>query len=243
MALPLLNYKPTTQNVRVRSFGIADEDEDTPYIYRMEDSNSPAEVLDLINAIYRQLFSEHAVLQVNRQKNLESQLKNKTITVRDFVRGIAKSPAFYNLVVESNNNYRLVEVTLKRFLGRAPYNKDEEIAWSIKIGTLGYYGFVDALIDSEEYTQAFGDYTVPYQRKRMEGRPINLVTPATAKTTAKLLVRLRMTGALRWRKSTAANTKSDNWQKAILASIAIWQQRSIPSVTTRLVSQHLTWIS
>jgi phycobilisome rod-core linker protein len=177
MALPLLNYKPTTQNARVRSFGIADEDEDTPYIYRLEDSNSPAEVLDLINAIYRQLFSEHAVLQVNRQKNLESQLKNKTITVRDFVRGIAKSPAFYNLVVESNNNYRLVEVTIKRFLGRAPYNKDEEIAWSIKIGTLGYYGFVDALIDSEEYTQAFGDYTVPYQRKRMEGRPINLVTP------------------------------------------------------------------
>jgi phycobilisome rod-core linker protein len=80
-------------------------------------------------------------------------------------------------VVESNNNYRLVEVCLKRFLGRAPYNKEEEIAWSIKIGTLGFYGFVDALIDSEEYTEAFGDYTVPYQRKRMEGRPINLVTP------------------------------------------------------------------
>ena len=177
MALPLLNYKPTTQNVRVRSFGVADEDEDTPYIYRLEDTNSPAEVLDLIGAAYRQLFSEHAVLQANRQKHLESQLKNKTITVRDFVRGIAKSEAFYKLVVESNNNYRLVEVTLKRFLGRAPYNKEEEIAWSIKIGTAGFYGFVDALIDSEEYTQAFGDYTVPYQRKRMEGRPINLVTP------------------------------------------------------------------
>lgn len=177
MALPLLTYKPTTQNVRVRSFGVADEDEDTPYIYRLEDSNSPAEVLDLINALYRQLFSEHAVLQANRQKNLESQLKNRTITVRDFVRGIAKSEAFYNLVVAVNNNYRLVEICLKRFLGRAPYNKDEEIAWSIKIGTLGFYGFVDALVDSEEYTEAFGDYTVPYQRKRMEGRPINLVTP------------------------------------------------------------------
>jgi phycobilisome rod-core linker protein len=177
MALPLLQYKPTTQNVRVRSFGLADEDEDTPYIYRLEDSNSSAEVLDLIGAVYRQLFSEHAVLQVNRQKHLESQLKNRTITVRDFVRGIAKSEAFYTLVVESNNNYRLVEVCLKRFLGRAPYNKDEEIAWSIKIGTVGFYGFVDALIDSEEYNEAFGDYTVPYQRKRMEGRPINLVTP------------------------------------------------------------------
>lgn len=177
MALPLLQYKPTTQNVRVRSFGVADEDEDTPYIYRLEDTNSPAEILALINAVYRQLYSEHAVLQANRQKTLESQLKNRTLTVRDFVRGIAKSEAFYRLVVESNNNYRLVEVCLKRFLGRAPYNKDEEIAWSIKIGTLGFYGFVDALIDSEEYNEAFGDYTVPYQRKRMEGRPINLVTP------------------------------------------------------------------
>jgi phycobilisome rod-core linker protein len=177
MALPLLQYKPTTQNVRVRSFGVADEDEDTPYIYRLEDTNSAAEILGLINAVYRQLYSEHAVLQVNRQKTLESQLKNRTLTVRDFVRGIAKSEAFYRLVVESNNNYRLVEVCLKRFLGRAPYNKEEEIAWSIKIGTLGFYGFVDALIDSEEYTEAFGDYTVPYQRKRMEGRPINLVTP------------------------------------------------------------------
>ncbi|MBW4543521.1 MAG: phycobilisome rod-core linker polypeptide [Symplocastrum torsivum CPER-KK1] len=177
MALPLLQYKPTTQNVRVRSFGVADEDEDTPYICRLEDTNSAAEILGLINAVYRQLYSEHAVLQVNRQKALESQLKNRTLTVRDFVRGIAKSEAFYRLVVESNNNYRLVEVCLKRFLGRAPYNKEEEIAWSIKIGTLGFYGFVDALIDSEEYTEAFGDYTVPYQRKRMEGRPINLVTP------------------------------------------------------------------
>lgn len=177
MALPLLAYKPTTQNARVRSFGVADEDEDTPYIYRLEDSFSPVELIGLINAVYRQLFSEHAVLQVNRQQHLESQLKNRTLTVRDFVRGIAKSEAFYKLVVESNNNYRLVEVCLKRFLGRAPYNKDEEIAWSIKIATLGFYGFVDALIDSDEYTQAFGDYTVPYQRKRMEGRPINLVTP------------------------------------------------------------------
>jgi phycobilisome rod-core linker protein len=177
MALPLMEYKPTTQNQRVRSFGVADQNEDTPYIYRLEDSNSPAEVLALINAAYRQIFSEHEVLQANRQKNLESQLKNRSISVRDFIRGLAKSERFYNLVVECNNNYRLVEICLKRFLGRAPYNKDEEIAWSIKIGTLGFYGFIDALIDSEEYTDAFGDFIVPYQRKRMEGRPINLVTP------------------------------------------------------------------
>ncbi len=177
MALPLLQYKPTTQNHRVHSFGTADLDDDTPYIYRIEDSNSVTEIQDLIWAAYRQVFSEHETLRANRQIQLESQVKNRSITVRDFIRGLAKSERFYEVVVSVNNNYRLVDVCLKRFLGRAAYNQQEEIAWSIKTATLGFHGFVDALIDSEEYTEAFGDYTVPYQRKRMEGRPFNLVTP------------------------------------------------------------------
>ena len=177
MALPLLDYKLSTQNQRVSSFGKSDEDEDTPYIYRIEDAASDAELRDIIWAAYRQVFSEHQILKFNRQSALESQLKNRAINVRDFVRGLAKSERFYNQVVAVNDNYRLVEVCLKRLLGRTPYNQDEKIAWSVKVATLGYYGFIDALIDSEEYTNAFGDNTVPYQRKRMEGRPFNLVTP------------------------------------------------------------------
>lgn len=177
MALPLLEYKPTTQNHRVRSFGVADQNEDTPYIYRVEDAFDVTEIQELIWAAYRQVFSEHETLKANRQLQLESQLKNRNITVRDFIRGLAKSERFYETVVAVNNNYRLVDVCLKRFLGRSAYNKDEEIAWSIKIGTLGFNGFVDALLDSEEYTDAFGDNIVPFQRKRMEGRPFNLVTP------------------------------------------------------------------
>ena len=177
MALPLLQYKPTTQNHRVRSFGIAERNEETPFIYRTEDANSPLEMDALIKAAYRQVFSEHEILRANRQTQLESQLKNGNISVRDFMRGLAKSERFYELVVSVNNNYRLVDVCLKRLLGRAAYNKEEEIAWSIKTATLGFYGFVDALVDSEEYSNEFGDSTVPYQRKRMEGRPFNLVTP------------------------------------------------------------------
>lgn len=177
MALPLLAYTPSSQNNRVRSFGISDLNEDTPYIYRQEDANSPLEVRALVWAAYRQVFSEHEILKFNRQVTLETRLANRSITVRDFIRGLAKSEAFYRLVVSVNNNYRLVEICLKRLLGRAPYNQDEKIAWSIKIGTLGFSGFVDALIDSDEYDQSFGDFTVPYQRKRMESRPFNLVTP------------------------------------------------------------------
>lgn len=177
MTIPLLDYKPSSQNQRVKSFGVGDLNEDTPYIYRWENCSSSSDVESLIYAAYRQIFSEHEILRFNRQKQLESQLKNGSLTIRDFIRGLAKSEAFYRLVVSVNNNYRLVDVCLKRFLGRSSYNKDEEIAWSIKMGTVGFSGFIDALLDSEEYTLAFGDFTVPYQQRRKQGRPFNLVTP------------------------------------------------------------------
>jgi phycobilisome rod-core linker protein len=177
MALPLLDYKISTQNQRVVSFGAPDESEDTPYIYRTEDAQTPADKRQLVWASYRQVFSEHEILKFNRHISLESQVQNNAISVRDFIRGLAKSEAFYRLVVEVNNNYRLVQICLQRLLGRDSYNKDEEIAWSIVIATKGFGGFVDALLDSEEYTVSFGDNTVPYQRKRKEARPYNLVTP------------------------------------------------------------------
>ena len=175
MSIPLLDYKPSSQNQRVSGYEVPSED--TPWIYRIEDCSNPNDVLDLINAAYRQVLSEHQILQFNRQVQLESQLKNRSISVRDFIRGLAKSDAFRNLVVETNSNYRLVELCLKRLLGRAPYNQEEEIAWSIKVATLGWGSFVDALIDSEEYRSSFGDNTVPYQRRRYKDRPTNLVTP------------------------------------------------------------------
>jgi phycobilisome rod-core linker protein len=176
MAIPLLEYKPTTQNQRVSSFGAADTNEDSPYIYRIEDANSPGEIQQLIWAAYRQIFNEQEILKFNRQINLETQLKNRSITVKDFIRGLVKSERFYQLVVTPNNNYRLVEMFLKRILGRSPYNEQEKIAWSIQIATLGWGKFVDVLIDSSEYEQAFGDSTVPYQRKRMTtDRPISFL--------------------------------------------------------------------
>lgn len=175
MSIPLLNYKPSSQNQRVPGYEVANEE--SAWVYRIEDCMDQNDVLELIWAVYRQVFSEHEILESNRQLSLESQLKNRAITVRDFIRGLTKSEAFYRLVVEPNSNYRVVEICLKRLLGRAPYNKNEEIAWSIKIATLGWGGFVDALLNSQEYQENFGDSTVPYQRRRFKGRPFNLVTP------------------------------------------------------------------
>lgn len=175
MSVPLLEYKPSSQNQRVAGYEIPNED--TPRMYQLVDSTSESDFNALIWAAYRQIFSEHETLRVHRQVTLETQLKNRSITVRDFVRGLAKSDVYKRLVVETNSNYRVVEVTLKRLLGRASYNKNEEIAWSIKIATEGFNGFIDALIDSEEYQSNFGENIVPYQRRRYKDRPFNLVTP------------------------------------------------------------------
>jgi phycobilisome rod-core linker protein len=175
MSIPLLEYSPTSQNQRVPGYEVPNEDSFP--IYQLERITDSSEVQELIWAAYRQVFSEHETLKNHRQTALESQLKNRAITVRDFIRGLAKSDVYWRLVVETNSNYRVVELTLKRLLGRAPYNKAEEIAWSIKIATQGFSGFVDALLDSEEYQVNFGDNTVPYQRRRYKDRPFNLVTP------------------------------------------------------------------
>ncbi|MBD1825216.1 phycobilisome rod-core linker polypeptide [Cyanobacteria bacterium FACHB-DQ100] len=227
--LPLLEYKPTTQDQRVQSFGKADLNEDSPYLYRIEDSSTRTEIDTLIWATYRQVFNEQETLQFNRQITLETQLKNRSITVRDFIRGLAKSERFYRLVVEANNNYRLVEVCLKRLLGRSPYNKEETIAWSIQVATLGWSKFVDALIDSAEYSEAFGDNTVPYQRKRVTERPYSF----TPRYGADYRDRLPKQGELKFVqpfKPQFEQFERFNWEKFVRTSD--WKTVTAVSVST-----------
>jgi len=175
MSLPLLKVTPTTQNQRVDGYEVPDEDDQI--IYRFNDVISDNEINDVIWAAYRQIFSEHLILDSYRQPFLESQLRNRAISLREFIRGLGKSEVYRRLVADTNSNYRLVDISFKRFWGRASYGQSEEIAWSIVIATKGLHGFIDALVDGDEYQQNFGEDTVPYQRRRFGDRPFNLVNP------------------------------------------------------------------
>lgn len=165
MTIPLLKYAPSSQNQRVKSFEIPGEE--YPRIYTTEGTPDTAEIDQLIWAAYRQIFNEQQILVSNRQLALESQLKHKSITVRDFIRGLLLSETFRLRNYNANNNYRFVEMCIQRVLGRNVYGKQETMAWSIVIGTKGLQGFIDALLNSEEYQSNFGDNTVPYQRRRI----------------------------------------------------------------------------
>ena len=165
MSIPLLEYAPYTQNQRVIGYEIPGEEQ--PRIYSAENLLSGSEMDQLIWSAYRQIFNEQQILASNRQKPLESQLRFGQITVRDFIRGLAISETFRSRNYEPSNNYRFVRMCVQRILGREVYGDREQYAWSIVLATKGLRGFIDALLDSEEYLENFGDDTVPYQRRRI----------------------------------------------------------------------------
>ena len=165
MTIPLLNYPPSSQNQRVAGYEIPGDEQ--PRIYTTEYLPSAGEIDEVIRAAYRQIFNEQQMLASNRQKFLESQLKFGQITVRDFIRGLVVSEPFRRRNYEPSNNYRFVQMCVQRILGRDVYNEREKLAWSIVLATEGLQGFIDALLDSEEYLNNFGYDTVPYQRRRI----------------------------------------------------------------------------
>ncbi|ELS33856.1 MULTISPECIES: phycobilisome rod-core linker polypeptide [Pseudanabaena] len=163
MALPLLNYAPASQNSRVAGFTVGSDN--SPRIYNTANLLSSTELDDLIEAAYRQIFF-HA-FATDREVTLESQLRSGNISVRQFVRGLILSDTYRRSFYEKNSNYRFVEQTVQRVLGRDVYSEKEKIAWSIVVATKGIEGFIDALLNSDEYLEAFGDDTLPYQRRRV----------------------------------------------------------------------------
>jgi phycobilisome rod-core linker protein len=179
VAIPLLDYSLRTQNQRVAGYEVPSDEQ--PRVYSTENLLSSSDLGTLIEAAYRQIFF-HA-FAADREKFLESQLRNGQITVRDFVRGLVLSDTYKRSFYDLNSNYRFVEQTVQRVLGRDVYSQKETIAWSIVVATKGIVGFIDNLLNSAEYLDAFGYDTLPYQRRRvLPGRstgelPFNIKSP------------------------------------------------------------------
>lgn len=164
MALGLLSFEPVTSNVRVDGFEVGSEK--TASRLAPQTQRLGSDMDDLIQAAYRQVFHEQQMIQANRLTALESLLRARSISVRDFVRGLALSDSFRRLNLEPNSNYRFIRLCIQRLLGREPYGDREVFAWSIVLATQGLEGLIDGLLNSEEYQLAFGEDEVPYQRRR-----------------------------------------------------------------------------
>ncbi|MBE9100740.1 phycobilisome rod-core linker polypeptide [Vacuolonema iberomarrocanum] len=117
----------------------------------------------IIQATYLQVFGR-AVYDGQRIKTSENRLETGEITVREFVRQLAKSDTFRKMYWTSLYVMKAVEYIHRRLLGRPTYGRKETNSYFDICSKQGFYALVDAIIDSPEYSEAFGEDTVPYER-------------------------------------------------------------------------------
>jgi phycobilisome rod-core linker protein len=165
MSIPLLDYSPSSQNHRVAAYDIPGDEQ--PRVFTTENLLTASDFDFLIAAAYRQIFNEQQMTISSRQIALESQLKARQITVRDFIRGLVTSEVFRSRNYDTNNNYRFAQMCVQRILGREVYNEREKLALSTVLATKGLKGFIDDLLSCDEYLSNFGYDTVPFQRRRI----------------------------------------------------------------------------
>jgi phycoerythrin-associated linker protein len=132
---------------------------DTPVELRTGASSD--DVATVIRAVYKQVLGNAHVMESERLVSAESKLCNGELTVRGFVRAVAKSDFYRNRYFANCAPYRFVELNFKHLLGRAPRDQ-AELSQHICLAVAGYEAEIDSYLDSDEYNQKFGENVVPY---------------------------------------------------------------------------------
>jgi hypothetical protein len=133
-------------------------------VVELRPNASESDIQTVLRAVYKQLFGNTYILESDRLTTTESLLRNGTLTVREFVRALAKSELYKNRFFNCTSNNRFIELNFKHFLGRAPYSQSEIAEHFDRYHKEGYEAEVDSYIDSDEYRDAFGESIVPYFR-------------------------------------------------------------------------------
>jgi len=116
----------------------------------------------LIRAVYKQVLGNQYIMASERLEGSESLFRRGYLSVREFVRQVAKSGLYKSKFFENCNAYRFIELNFKHLLGRAPQNKEEMLHHFTILQEQGYDAEIDSYIDSIEYQSRFGEEVVPY---------------------------------------------------------------------------------
>ncbi|MFM9265013.1 phycobilisome linker polypeptide [Tychonema sp. BBK16] len=142
--------------------GVSLFDETPPLEWVIGNSNEDLEII--IKAVYRQVLGNAYVMESERLSVPESQFKRGELTVRDFVRQVAKSDLYRSRFFDSCPRYRAIELNFRHLLGRPPLDLEEMRSKSTILDTQGFEAEIDSYLDSDEYQNTFGDDIVPYIR-------------------------------------------------------------------------------
>jgi phycobilisome core-membrane linker protein len=131
----------------------------------MKTGLSTSEKNEIVRAAYRQVFERDITKAYSLSiSDLESKAKNGEISMKEFVRRLGKSPLYRKQFYEPFINSRALELAFRHFLGRGPSSREEVQRYFSIVSTGGLSALVDALVDSREYSDYFGEETVPYLR-------------------------------------------------------------------------------
>lgn len=125
-------------------------------------SGSDQDKNTIIRAVYQQVLGYQYLLDSERLSGAESLFRNGYLSVREFVRTVAKSGLYRSRFFEKLNAYHFIELNHKHLLGRAPQNKEEMLHHFTILQEQGYDAEIDSYIDSNEYQERFGEEVVPY---------------------------------------------------------------------------------
>jgi phycoerythrin-associated linker protein len=142
--------------------GISLFDETAPVTWTPGLSSDDKEII--IRAVYRQVLGNAYVMESERLAVPESQFKRGELSVREFVRAVAKSDLYLTRFFTNVPRYRAIELNFRHLLGRTPIDLEEMRMHSTLLDTKGFGSDIDSYLDSDEYQTTFGEDVVPYIR-------------------------------------------------------------------------------
>lgn len=139
-------------------------------LIRLQPDATEDDLKIVINGAYKHVLGNHYLMSSERLKEAEFLLRNYRITVRKFVSILANSELYRRLFFYSSSQLRFIELNYKHLLGRAPYDQSEIIEHVNLYNSKGYEAEINSYIYSQEYSNHFGDWIVPYYRGFLSGR-------------------------------------------------------------------------
>ena len=119
----------------------------------------------IINAIYLRIFGRLVYKEeLVSLKKIEIKFRDRDLSVRNFILALAKSSVFKSLYWQPFYICKAIEYIHNRILGRPTYGRQEINQYFNIIYKQGYDKFIDAIFNSSEYLEVFGENIVPYER-------------------------------------------------------------------------------
>ena len=145
--------------------GVSKQREQRKIFKLVANTKNKVAVQTVIKAAYRQVFErdiEPYIANAGEFKNLESRLGNSEINVKEFIEGLGCSSLYLKEFYTPYPNTKVIELGTKHFLGRAPLDQQEIRKYNQILASQGLRAFIGAMVNSNDYTEAFGEDTVPY---------------------------------------------------------------------------------